>query len=77
MRFDASYIAVVITLLGGLIAGSMRFASVEARLNSDELALASIQGKLDSLQIKIDGISAGIYRVEGRMEEADKFRKSK
>jgi hypothetical protein len=67
--WHAAYAAIVITVIGGLIAGSMRFASMEARVQG----LESFQSVSAS---KLDNIAATLARIEGRMEAERELREA-
>ena len=54
-----------ITLVGSLVAGSMRFQSMETRLSTVEIVQSQTAAKLDS-------IVAALARIEGKLEEQDR-----
>lgn len=59
----AAYISIVVAIVGSIIAGSMRFASLEARVTTIETFVPNATTKLDT-------ISATLARIEGRLDEA-------
>ena len=61
MMVTWQFVAVAITVAGAILAGAMRFASMEARLNIIETIHPVWQAKLDF-------IASSVARIEGRME---------
>lgn len=58
----SGYIIIVLSIAGSLVAGSMRFASLETRMHDVENVQVLTQAKLDEAL-------ASLFRIEGRLEQ--------
>ena len=56
------FAGIAVTVFGAILAGTMRFASMETRVNALELAAVPTTTKLDR-------IAEALARIEGRLDE--------
>jgi hypothetical protein len=57
MHFTPELLSVIITMVGSVVAGLMRFASLETRINN-----------LETMTGKLDRIAESVARIEGKLE---------
>lgn len=57
----ATIVAIGVTLIGSIIAGSMRFSAIETRVND-----------VYAMRDKVDRIAEAIARIEGKLSNTDR-----